>query len=813
LVDYIKHFQLLHSITFCIGGGPFRWGKIKTNLARQHMSETSIHPLTEPVPDEAPEYPSPLPLHQLPPPPGDFTGRKKALEELVEKVRFDGACIVGLFGMGGIGKTALGLRLAEELTPRYPDAQIYLNLGGSAGQHLSPLRAMAHVIRAFDPGFPETPVKLDIDGHYSSVLNERRAIIFLDDVVDREQVVRLIPPAGCLLLITSQKSFALPGLIEKYLDPLTTEEAQELVLRVAPRLEGRAGEMATLCGCLPAALRKAANLLVEHRDMTVETCLRRLSQPDERRALVDASVATGYKRLSTELRRIWRWLSVFPGKFDASDAAEICGMNQGEVQDVLSMLISCFMLEWSESDPGYKMHELLRLCADGRCTDEERRSTRKKLSDHSVTLLARANELYLQGGEALGRGLALFDTQRLNIESGWAWASAHAAQEEWADQLCVRFPIVGSDILDIRQTPDDRIRWLQAPLAAAHRLKDHSEEAILLRDAGTAYYNMGDIQHAIDYYTQALTLARETGDRRTEEGALAGLGLAYARNGNFPHALEYHEKGIALSREISDRRRECHSISHMARTHSLMANVREAMELCEQALAIARETGDLCAEARLLGDMAAALLASGKTRQAIDVGSQSLQRARGIGDRLQEEAVLDTLGKCYSVLGDSRRSIECHESRLKIARELGDRYGEGDALGNLGNACARSGDIRRSLGYHQELLSLVRGLGDRRGEATVLGNIGKARLKLGEIRIAVECQSERLLIAREIGDRHIEGSALWNMSLALEKLGNRLQAISHAEAARKIFEDDGNAQSVTVKKQLSEWTARSSRAH
>jgi tetratricopeptide (TPR) repeat protein len=84
-------------------------------------------------------------------------------------------------------------------------------------------------------------------------------------------------------------------------------------------------------------------------------------------------------------------------------------------------------------------------------------------------------------------------------------------------------------------------------------------------------------------------------------------------------------------------------------------------------------------------------------------------------------------------------------------------------------------------------------------------------LKLGEIRAAMECQTERLVIAREIGDRHLEGGALWNMSLVFEKLGNRPQAIKHAEAARKIFENEGIAESAIVKKQLSQWATSPSR--
>jgi tetratricopeptide (TPR) repeat protein len=749
----------------------------------------------------------------LPPPPGDFTGRKKDLEELVEKVKFDGASIVGLFGMGGIGKTALGLRLAEELIPRYPDAQIYLDLRGSGEEPLSPRKVMAHVIRAYDPGVPETLPGPDVEGYYRSVLNGRRAIIFLDDVSDREQVLHLIPPAGCLLLITSRRCFALPGLLEKDMDALTPEEARELLLRASPKVDRYADEIAALCGCLPTALRKAIDLLVEHRDLTVETFLCRISQPDERRALVDALVEPGYKSLSPELQRMWRSLSVFPGKFEASDAAEIWGMNQGEAQDLLSVLISSSMLEWDTSDPGYRMHELFRLAAEALCTDEERQVIRRQLSDSSATLLARADELYLQGGGSVRRGLGLFDTKRLVIESGWSWASAHAEQDAWAERLCVRFPVSGSDILDIRQTPTERIRCLQAPLAAARRLKDANSEAILLRDAGTAYYNLGDLPHAIEADLQALAAACETGNRKTEAGALAGLGQAYARNGDLLPAMEHLNRAIALSREIGDRRGECHAVSCLVRTQLMKGDVGGVTALCEQALTLARETGDVRAEARALGDLASALLATGNAQRAIAVGSQSLHYTREIGDRHQEGVVLDTLGTSHSVAGNSRRAIECHESRLRIARELSDRYGEGEALGNIANALARIGDVRGALDRFQELLKLVRDLGDRRGEAMVLGNIGKARARLGDTRLAIACHAERLQIAREIGDSGLEGDALWNMSLADEKLGDHIQAVSHAEAAREIFEREGNAESARVKKQLSEWTQRTSRAH
>ena len=40
-------------------------------------------------------------------------------------------------GPGGVGKTALALKIAEVLKPNYPDAQIYLDLKGASDQPLS----------------------------------------------------------------------------------------------------------------------------------------------------------------------------------------------------------------------------------------------------------------------------------------------------------------------------------------------------------------------------------------------------------------------------------------------------------------------------------------------------------------------------------------------------------------------------------------------------------------------------------------------------------------------------------------------------
>jgi hypothetical protein len=99
----------------------------------------------------APSAPVLNALHSLPPPPADFTGRAEDLTELRAAILVGGVSISGLQGQGGVGKTALALKLAADLTPNFPDAQIYMDLRGVSDKPLTSAEAMAYVVRAFQP--------------------------------------------------------------------------------------------------------------------------------------------------------------------------------------------------------------------------------------------------------------------------------------------------------------------------------------------------------------------------------------------------------------------------------------------------------------------------------------------------------------------------------------------------------------------------------------------------------------------------------------------------------------------------------------
>ena len=80
---------------------------------------------------------------------------------------------------------------------------------------------------------------------------------------------------------------------------------------------------------------------------------------------------------------------------------------------------------------------------------------------------------------------------------------------------------------------------------------------------GMAYADLGEVRRAIEYYEQALAIAREIGDRRGEGTDLGNLGNAYADLGQVRRAIEYYEQALAIAREIGDRRGEGNTLGNL----------------------------------------------------------------------------------------------------------------------------------------------------------------------------------------------------------------------------------------------------------
>jgi tetratricopeptide (TPR) repeat protein len=621
------------------------------------------------------QAPSPVipALHQLPAPPVDFTGREADLNELRTAI-FEGATISGLHGQGGIGKTALALKLADEIKSQFPDAQIYLNLLGLSERPLTTDEAMSFVIYAFLGRQAKLPDDLPgLEAIYRSTLNGRRVLLLLDNARDAAQVKLLIPPRECCLLVTSRMRFTLPGLRAKTLETLSPADGEELLLKIAPRIDKDAGAIARHCGCLPQALRVVAGALAERVDIDPADYARRLAEEESRPKLLtvgneslESSINLSYILLDAETRKRWRMLAVFPQTFGAAAAAAVWDVEAAAAHDTLSHLLQYSMLEWNQMGKRYRLHDLMRDFARQKLEVHERDDAAERHARYYLSELRSANALYLKGGASATEGFVLFDAERANIDAGQSWAARQAGASRGIARLCSDYPDSGAHYLGLREHPRNRVRWLEAALAASRLLGDRAAEARHMSNLGVAYVDLGEPRRAILHYEQSIEIKRSIGDRQGEANTLGNLGNAHAALGEAHQAIECHQRALAMDRENRDRRGEGQDLGNLGNAYTVLGEPEPALEYYKQSLAISRE----------------------------------------VGNRWGEGASLGGLGNGYATLGEPERAMEYFGLQLSVTREIGDKRGEGDAFWNMSLLLDKLGERSRAIENGEEALKM-----------------------------------------------------------------------------------------------------------
>jgi NB-ARC domain len=172
------------------------------------------------------------PPMQIANPVPDFQGREDALAKVIEGLcREGGSAISAIRGMGGIGKTELARLVAKKLRRLTTEGQIHVDLLGTSDDPQTDVKAMAEVVRAFDPTASEPHSDAEAISAYHHALEGKRVLLLLDNASNGSQMKRLIDhkPDDCLVLVTSRQTISLPGLVALPLSVLSKEEARALL--------------------------------------------------------------------------------------------------------------------------------------------------------------------------------------------------------------------------------------------------------------------------------------------------------------------------------------------------------------------------------------------------------------------------------------------------------------------------------------------------------------------------------------------------------------------------------------------------------
>ncbi|MFF0576425.1 AfsR/SARP family transcriptional regulator [Streptosporangium saharense] len=750
----------------------------------------------------APAVPDRRVPRQLPPAITRFTGRSQALRELDGLLPAQGGTamlVSAVSGAAGIGKTALVTHWGHNVSDRFPDGQLYVDLHGySSERMIGASQALNRLLRGLGADEEEIPHSLDERAAlYRSLLADRRMLVVLDNAATAEQVRPLLPGASpSRVVITSRDALRSLSVTHDIrcvmLDVLSTEEAVALLndLLGTDRTVHDTDvitELAHLCGRLPLALRLAGAQLGGGSASRVRDFVARLRRENRLTVLelaedpsvgVRSALELSYRALPEPARRMFRLIGVHPGPSLGTDAAAVLAdMSVEEASDAIETLVNAHLLQ-RNAERRLSMHDLVRVYAEERAADDE------PPEEHDAAL-----------------------TRTLD----WYRYSAFKAMEHL-------MPLGGPafTVLPVERAPefpgsDEAGAWLgkeQPTLIAlmihAAAVGRHAHTWQMFTRLSWFFYSRNCLDDLFLTGEIALSSARLSGARDGEAGILSDLGYAKVFVGRYAEHLACQQEALEIWRTLNDRTREAEALRHVSYALHLSGQPLRAIEIGEQALVLERELGNRAGEISMMDHLALSYFVLDRFDETVKVLVECRKYWRETGREYNELYCLIQLGMAHTELGEMNTALECFQQASLLNRHQGNQHAEIETLSGIASALRRQERYEEAFEHHEKALALARSTRSRPKEAEALIGLASTCLASGNLRIALLHYQEVLNAFDDVDEVYFQGAAHEGVGDALHALGRSEEAVKPWKAAFDIWERMGAPKSEKLRERMRE---------
>jgi len=731
------------------------------------------------------------PAETLPTETARFVGRAAELAELVQP-HGSGPQVIVVEGMPGVGKSALAVHAARQLSDQYPDGQLYLSLhshdGGSPP--LDAAEALHRLLRMLSVPADQIPDLLgDRVAQWRAQLSRRQAVVVLDDATQPDQIRPLLPVTGqsLVLVTTRRRLLGLGDARTLTLDVLSRDDAVALFRRDASDEIGRDADQVTtvvnLCGRLPLAIQLTAGRAARDQAVRLGDLIDELSQsPARLGGAVAASPEVisafdlSYRALEPDHQRFFRRLGVSPcASFGLPAAAALAGATLAEAEKAVATLLDHHLLARAEGDR-YRFHDLIRGYAAVRAArddpDAEQRQAIGRLLDYYLDATARARE-------ALGTR----EDATAWLEAEWRdilQAVRHGGRHEWKGQ-CADLTHLLADFLEIKACWDDAESAHSQALRAARDLGDPARIARASLDLSAVYQQVGRHDASRVPAEEAAGIYRSLADRVGEAEAVDRIGMAFQRVARSREALAYFDEARMLYEEAGDRLGVAGALGHagIARWH--LGRGSEALNQLKEAVSLYREAGDRRGEGKALNNLGRIYLYCGYHRDALKAYEDSLRIFKEIGGKQNQAILHHNIGSVYHYKGSYEQGLAHCRQALAIYREIGDLPDEGEVLNDIGAIYQSASCYEEALVHHEKAQQIAEQTGNQAQQLVALRRIADIHRGLGRYDEAIEHYRTALSLVREIGDAYEEGKILEGIAECT------LLSTQRPDAARIVF--------------------------
>ncbi|MEE2828031.1 MAG: tetratricopeptide repeat protein [Myxococcota bacterium] len=741
-----------------------------------------------------------------------FIGRAAERQRLADFLG-EGARLVTLTGVAGIGKSRLARRFIQEAMESDEAAwqgQVVCDLAGA--------RSRADVV---------TSLSAALEFHLASgetgeatedrlgrALAGRGAILVLLDTFDPVaehaagtlgRWLDLAPDAR--FLVTTRSRLRLRGEVCFELGPLPSAEGIELFARTARRARDDwapssedgpvIAELVERLDGIPLAIELAASRI------TVLSPAKMLQRMSKRFDLLRGGPSDAITRqLTLRAAFDWSWgmlsdpeksalaqLSVFRGGFsvDGAEGVVVLAEGQGDVLDVLESLrgrslVSSDDSEGAGGEPHFRLYESIREYASERAAEQGLLAEAK--GRHGDFFVAQG-EARIDDFGAPGRsGHRWFEDNRDNLLAVVHRFSATVPEQAARAALCLAHVMIHRGPFDSPQ------EMLEGVLNALGGEGAPELRCRLLLSRGIARSGVGRLDEGNADLNSAAELAGQEKLGSLEAKSLLHLGLNALRHGRLPEARDLLERSTEAALACGSERVRGRALVSMGMCLEAAANFAEAEASYTEALEVARQNSDPWEEVRTRSKMGSLCsFIAGREQEARSHFEWAHERSREVGDWFIETSTAYNLGRLNLNLGLLEEADRFLERALDNFREMGN-------LGSVGFVRTARGLLELERGQlaaaRQELDEATRLLGaaeHRLAWSYALAMAALVDLARDDVPQAIRAADQALEPVAELGHGVLQGVVHCVRALAGARGGDASSFASARQQARSFLEE------------------------
>lgn len=715
--------------------------------------------------------PDPLPAPGTP-----FIGRADELQALAQLLADDTCRLVTVTGSGGVGKSRLALRAAEEAAWRFPDGCAFVRLAGLPDPELLPF-ALAEALgvtltRRAEP----LPELLDL-------LHEKQLLLLLDNfehLTAGAYVLAAILQAapGVHMLVTSRERLNLDaetlvplaglavdrGHAQRESDAhrlfVSAARRQDVHFRLDPDTTQCVERLCGLLAGIPLAIELAAAWT---RVLTCDEILAEVQQDLDILTTESAATPERHRSLRATFDASWRLLSdrervgltrlaVFLAPFDRDAAAAVAETDL----PLLRQLVDKSFL--TRSQGRFLMLNVVRQYALKQLETDpaDERITRQRYLDWFVGVLHSLEQPLMRSEPVAVTSIAQSIAE---IRAAWAFAcetrDVHALMRGmnglfhfyeargWSREAVDAFgraaaalddPALGRDALtlsargrlDVRRGALlDRLgqlaeaQWLlRRGLRQAEQLEDAGEIAFALDRLGVNCWAAGEYDEAAVCHDRARDLFDHLADSHGVGWSLAHRGNVALARSEHDAAGRYYTDALEILRAEDDRNGMCVTLNNLGYIAIRRKQYDEARRNMGEALSLQAVLGNHRSAAYLLNNLGFAAREAGDFGEAARHLEEGLAISERLGYQGMAAASLTGLAELHVRTGELDRAEPLLRRALGVAAAIGDQPVALEALLTFARLRERQDDVDCALRVARFVAAHPATSGDTRAEAT-----------------------------------------------------------------------------------------------